>query len=54
MLRQAGYEVLPVTAAMVRRPEVLAARVHAIRREREALVAAGRVRVPPLPPQPPR
>lgn len=54
VLRQAGYEVLPVTAAMVRRPEVLAARVHAIRREREALVAADRVRVPPLPPQPPR
>lgn len=54
VLRQAGYEVLPVTAAMLRRPAVLTARVHAVRREREAVAATGRLRVPPLPPQPPR
>lgn len=53
-IREAGYEILPITAGMAEDPEHVARRMHRIRLEREALADAGRLRVAPLPPQPER
>jgi very-short-patch-repair endonuclease len=49
-----GYMVIAVTRSMRRDPAALAAQIHGIRREREHLIATGALRLPPLPPQPPR
>jgi hypothetical protein len=53
-LEQAGFKVIVVTAAMLCESDRLAAFVRAVRRTRVALIAEGRLPLPPVPPQPPR
>lgn len=49
-----GYRVISVTRSMLRDPRPTATHIQRLRRDRERLVAEGRLVLPPLPPQPPR
>lgn len=53
-LERLGHRVIGVTRSMLRHSGEVVAHIHAVRRDRERLMLEGRLRRPPLPPQPPR
>lgn len=53
-LRSLGWDCYVITKSMVHDPVGLAESVHTLRREREQAIIEGRIRRPPLPPQPER
>lgn len=53
-LEAAGWRVIVVTVSMLRNARRVAARIHAVRREREQRIQAGELLAPTLPSQPPR
>lgn len=53
-IERPGYRVFIVTRSMLRDLETTAAHIQSVRRDRERLVAEGRLALPPMPTQPPR